>query len=90
MSTDTIVNIILAGVATIAFSLAMWILTGLSKRVDKIEAKVGENDSKVHARVDLIIAARMNKWLEKEMDCRREDSRITTLETILKERIKRV
>lgn len=87
MSTDIIIGYILVGVATVALSLAVWILNSISKRLSRLEEKVGENDSKVHGRVDLIIAARMNKWLEKEMDCRREDSRITTLETILKERV---
>ena len=83
MSTDTI----LVGAATVALSLAVWILNSVSKRLSSLEEKVGENDSKVHARVDLIIAARMNKWLEKELDCRREDARITTLETVLRERV---
>lgn len=89
MSTDTVITLLLTGIATIALSLAVWILNSVSKRVNKLEEKVGENDTRLHGRVDAIITSRMNKWLEKELDCRREDSRITILETILQERLKK-
>ncbi len=84
MSTDTIINLVLTGAATVAFGLAMWILNSVSKRVAELEKKVGENDTRLHSRVDGIVSARMAAWLKKEEDCRKEDTRIARLEERLR------
>ena len=84
MSTDTIINLILTGFAAVTFGLAMWILNSVSKRLTKLEEKVGENDTRLHGRVDGIISARMVAWLKKEEDCRKEDTRLARLEERLR------
>lgn len=83
MPTD-LTGYILTGVATVALGLAMWILNSVSKRVSRLEEKAGENDTRLHKRIDDLVSARMTAWLKKEEDCRKEDTRIARLEERLK------
>lgn len=84
MSTDIIAQLLLTGIAVIAFALGVWILNSVSKRLNKVEETIRENDTKIHARIDLIITTRMNKWLEKEKECVTEHMRISMLEEKIK------
>ena len=83
MSTDTIITFLLTGITTVALSLAMWILNSASKRVSELEKKVGELSTKLHEKIDLLKDDRANKWLNKERDCREEESRISRIEARL-------
>lgn len=80
MSTDTFIQLVLTGIAVVAFSLAIWILNSIHKRVSEI----AEDIKRAHARIDDIVKERGDAWTNQKKDCGDEQSRITKVEQALK------
>lgn len=80
ISTDTFIQLVLTGIAVVAFSLAIWILNSIHKRVSEIT----EDIKRAHSRITAIIEDRHTTWTNQKEDCGDEKSRITRVEQALK------